>query len=802
MNAPAALHCYHCDLPVMPGEIYRSEIDGAERLFCCPACRLVAETIVAGGLGLYYRQRTEAGNRPADEADYSAFDDPRLLARCSRIEDDGEHSATLLIGGMHCAACSWLLERQLQRLPGVRSIHINLESQRAWLRWDPTQSSLRQACEAIAGLGYEPQPDTPDQAAALRQREDRAMLRRVGIAGIGMMQVGMLSVALYIAGPDGMSPAYRDWLRGFSLLLATPVVLYSAQPFFSGAWRGLRRLQPGMDVPVALAIGLAFIASIWATLRGTGEVYFDSVTMFTFLLLGGRYLELRARHYGGRIASDLGSLLPAAVWRQQDDGQVESVPLLGVAAGDLLLVKPGQVVPADGIIAEGSPQISEAALTGEFEPVLRQPGDSVTAGTGNGDVPFLLRVTATGPDLRIHALAALMARAGSERPGPGAVMVDRVGRWFVVGILIIAAAVFSSWWQIAPEHAFWVMLSVLVVSCPCALALAAPTALASATRALRSRGLLVTRAAVWEQLAQVSDVIFDKTGTLTRGEPRIEEVIVVGALDAGQALEVAAALEATTEHPLARAFPEPGRLARNTRIEPGQGIEGEVDGCRYRIGRPGFAWPSASLEMPATPGQWLLLADEQTPIAWFRLGDPLRDDAARAVARLRRHGLRLHLVSGDPSPLTRQLGQQLHFDAIEAGASPEHKLHILRELQSGGRRVLMVGDGLNDLPVLAGADVSVAMTGAPDLAKTRADAVMLSPRLDNLNLLLNHAARTRRIMRQNFAWALGYNSIGIPLAAMGLVPPWLAAIGMSASSLLVLCNSLRLQRGFRPAGEH
>lgn len=785
--------CYHCSEPVLTGLRYRLRVEGVDQAMCCPACLMVAETIIGGGLSDYYRFRDQPSPRPGGEDDFSAFDDPVVQQQCVRRSVDGSNEVSLLIGGMHCAACVWLLEQQLQQVPGVHRAQVSFDRRRAVVQYDADTVRLSALCRAIAAVGYQPQPDQPNQAEALYQQEQRLALRRLGVAGIGMMQAGMLGLAMHIGLVQDLSEPLRDLLRWFSALVATPVVLYSAQPFFINAWRGVRSGRPGMDVPVALAIGLAYIVSLWATWYGRGDVYFDSVGMFTFLLLGGRYLEMRARHYGGRRVSDLNSLLPGSVLRVEADGAPVSVPLASLVVGDRVLVQPGQTLPADGVVMEGEPEISSAVLTGEFEPRRFRAGEKVSAGSVNGEQPFQLEVTATGADLRLHAVQRLMQQAAASR-APQALMADRLARIFVLAVLLVSALVFGYWWYHDPDSALWVTLSVLVVTCPCALSLATPTALTAATNALRRAGCLVTDSGVWERAPHTTDVVFDKTGTLTHGALTLRECLPLAAMDERRCREVAAALEAGSNHPIAQAFGAARFLPDTVEYPVGRGARGMIDGREYRLGRPDWAWPAGDRVPPGEYGLWLLLADDERPLAWFGLDDSLRPDAPAVLAELQQRGLSVHLLSGDPSPAAARLGQTLAMDAVRTGASPEEKLDYVAALQVEGRRVLMVGDGVNDLPVLSQADIGVAMQSAPDLAKTHADCILLGEALGSLPLLLDKAVATRRIIAQNLAWALGYNSLALPAAAAGLVPPWLAALGMSASSLLVVLNALRLQR--------
>jgi len=798
--------CYHCGLPTPVGSQYMADLNGESRDFCCPACLTVAQIIVDSGLSSFYSQQTPSGIAVASSIaseEFSLFDDSDFQQQFVSVLAGGLRSCTLLIEGMHCTACVWLLEKYLMALPGMEAAHISFTEQRAELRWQGEQLSLAAIAAAVAALGYRAQAYCMDNLSRSRTAEQRLAMRRLGVAGIGMMQVTMFAIALYAGALQGIAQEYRDFMRWVSLLVATPVVFYSAKGFFIGAWRGLKVAQPGMDLPVATAIGLAYIASCRATLAGTGEVYFDAVTMFTFLLLGARYLEMRARHYSGRISSDLSSLLPSTVTRVLSGANAayQSVALASVVVGDLLLIKPGHIVAADGHVSAGSSHVSEAALSGEFMPLAKVVGDTLTAGSLNGDGALTLRVEATGPALKLQAIAALLARGQAKKPGLS-LLADRYASIFVAGILLLSALTYGYWRWFATaqsgHEAFWIMLSVLVVSCPCALSLATPAALTIAGNRLRDEGLLVTDGQVWEKLPTITDVVFDKTGTLTKGQLSLVGKRLLSNVNEQRCDQIAGALEQYSSHPIASVLAALAAtaLASDINLQGGCGVEGSVDGKRYRIGRSDYACAlyGATAEPAPDSGQWVLLSGDQGPLCWYELQDQLRDDAPALLERLHERGLKTHILSGDSSAQVALLADRLAVDHVVAGASAETKLDYVQTLQNSGAKVLMLGDGINDIPVLAGADISIAMDAASNLAKTQADCISLSSGLLTLDSLLDMATRTRRIIRQNICWAVGYNLVAIPLAAMALIAPYVAALGMSISSLVVVLNALRLQR--------
>jgi len=800
--------CFHCGLPVPPGSHYQVEIDGQSRAMCCPGCQAVAQAIVDGGLADYYRHRTATSATaknlvPEELQNLTIYDQPEVQRSFVTNEprDAAEvKQASLILEGIVCAACVWLNERHVNALPGVIEFRVNYATHRAQVKWDDTLIHLSDILRAIAAIGYIAHPFDPGRQEQLYKQEKSQALRRLAVAGLGAMQVMMLAVALYAGDYQGMESRMQTFFRWVSLLIASPVVLYSARPFFTSALRDLKRMQLGMDVPVALAIGGAYLASVWATLSRSGEVYFDSVTMFTFFLLAGRYLEMGARHRAGQAAEELVKLLPAMATRLTETGE-EVVAVAELAPGDRVRVKPGESIPADGRVIEGSSSIDESLLTGESLPLTRNIHDEVVGGTVNVESPLIIQVEKVGEDTVLAAIQRLLHRAQTEKPRLAG-LADRIAGIFVGVILLLALVVGWWWWQHQPDEAFWIVLSMLVVTCPCALSLATPAALTAATGSLTRLGVLTTRGHALETLARASHIILDKTGTLTTGRLRLQQVTLLGDLDEGACLRVAAALEQASEHPVARALSHEvtdAPLARDVVAIPGQGLEGLVDGVRYRIGQPGYVaellgQSADNLVEGSHTEVWL--ACEQSLLAVFGLSDSLRPGAVEAVADLRRLGLAPLLYSGDSEAAVARVAQQLGIEDFFARMRPGDKLQAMHDLQAKGALVAMVGDGVNDAPILAGAQVSLAMGGGTQLAQASADMVLLSEQLPHLPRAVEMARATLRIIRQNLAWAVLYNLVALPLAAMGYVAPWMAAIGMSASSLIVVLNALRLNKQY------
>lgn len=805
-------NCFHCGQGIPDGTELSVRVADVPRAMCCAGCQAVAQAIVDNGLADYYRNRDAMPDSPREALpeplgklllyDHAAF-------QKSFVREIGAHEreASLILEGITCAACIWLNEQHLSRLPGVSGVDINYATRRARVRWDESRVKLSDILAAVAAIGYRAYPYDAARNEALAKKERRAALWRLFVAGFGMMQVMMYAIPGYLAADGEMAPDIALLMRWASLVLTAPVVFYSSAPFFRSAWRDLRLRRVGMDVPVALGVGAAFAASVWATVTASGEVYFDSVTMFVFFLLGGRFLEMSARQKAVGVNEALGKLLPAFAARLVNypaSRETEQLVVADLQPGDVVQVLPGESVPADGVVLAGIGAVNEALLTGESRPVTKAPGEAVTGGAINSESPLVIRVEQVGEGTRLSAIVRLMERAATEKPGV-VKMADRVASRFVAALLLVAAAVALVWWSIDPHKALWITVSVLVVTCPCALSLATPVALTVASGALARVGLLVTRGHAIESLAQATHFVFDKTGTLTQGRMRLLETVPLGALAAPACLQLAAALELASEHPLGQAL----RDAAGKDLPPleghanvaGSGVTARLNGSTLRLGRPGWVAEGHGEPMPASGDPVLgsgdtviALGDECGWLALFRIGDEVRPEAIDLIVALKAAGCGVTLLTGDSPLVARKVAAEIGIDDVRSGMSPQGKYEFVRHLQSQGAMVAMVGDGVNDAPVLAQAHVSIAMGGGAALARTQADLVLLSEHLDPLGVGFAIARRSMRIIRQNLIWSFIYNFVALPLAMAGFVSPWMAGIGMSGSSLLVVLNSLRLQR--------
>ncbi len=794
--------CFHCGLPVPSGSQWTVVIDGVGRAMCCPGCEAVAQAIVDNHLSDYYRNRQSLPQGVATPVpeELTLYDTPELASQFTAA--DGGAEATLSIEGIRCAACVWLIEKRLSQVPGLSAANLNVSTEKLQVSWDAARCKPSDILQAVREVGYVAYPFDPIQHGELLRKNARTMFKQLFVAGLSMMQVMMYAVPVYLAGSEAIEPDMEALMRWASLLLTLPAVLYSAAPFFKGAWADLKRRTPGMDVPVALGIAAAFIGSTHATIVNHGDVYFDSVTMFIFLLLCSRYVELVARRRAAGSLEAMQRALPDAAWLLKDypgSRDATRVAAVQLRTGDVILAKPGEAVPADSTVIDGETTVDLSLLTGESTPQRKTAGEQIAGGAVNVSQPVLLRIDKVSRDSTLSSLIRLIERAGQGKPRV-AQWADRVAAWFVGALLLFALAVFAFWSWHDAARAWPIAIAVLVVSCPCALSLATPSALAAATDRLLRQGVLVMQPHVLETLHRASHVIFDKTGTLTEGRPVVRRVVTLGAMDAAQVRAVAAALEAGSAHPIAHALAATGGdalPAAAIEFVAGQGIAGTVGGVRYRIGSAGFvaqlAGGAPALAQDAdvtavflgTDGGWL---------ARFELADGLKADAKRTVDWFRARGCRVILLSGDAPAIARQVGALLGMDEAHGGMLPHEKMEFVQELQRAGAVVTMVGDGINDAAVLRAADVSFAMGSGAALAQSHADAVLLAGSLQSLLDADLTAHACMRVIRQNLAWATVYNFVAIPAAAFGVLTPWMAGVGMSASSALVALNALRLQR--------
>jgi Cu2+-exporting ATPase len=697
----------------------------------------------------------------------------------------------LQIGGMGCPACALEIERELRTLPGLAGVRVDPATAEARFSLTDARTGLDAALAGIRRLGYRATPAGSEAAVAARAAERRTALKRLAVAGFGMMQAMMFAFALYGADEFQMDPAIVSFLRYLSLVVTVPVVWYSGAPIFAAAANQLRTARPGMDVPVSFGIAVALVASVANTVAGSGDVYFDAVTMFIFFLGTSRFVEMTSRHQVNTVTEAMAWLLPAQALRMVG-GHTEAVAPARLRPGDLLLVNRGDLVAADGTVESGESVFEESMLTGESRPVARGPGGPVVGGSVNLGASVQVRVTATGEATALAGVLRLLDRSRLARPRL-LTLADEAARWFAIALLVLALATAAGWWWLDPVRLLPAVIAVLVVACPCALSLAAPTGMAVANAALARLGLLAVSATAVEQLARIDYLIVDKTGTLTAGRPQVTQLS-----GPPGAMALAAALERHSSHPLATAF----RVHEDPAVEAAEVVETPGVGVAGRLVRGSDLPAGTQLRLQSVRGNHaddpdlqLLAAGRQ--VATFRIEDPLRPEAAEAIAALRALGVEVEIASGDRPAVVGAVAAALGIPRWQARLAPADKVARVEALQAAGRRVLMVGDGINDAPVLAAADASVVMRSGSALAQTCGDLLMLDQAWGALPAAIVVARQARQRLTQNLRWAVVYNVAAAPLAAAGLVAPWLAALGMSLSSVLVVLNARRIGMGTR-----
>ena len=792
--------CYHCGLPNDQGSAYPVVIADKTQFMCCPGCQAVAESIVTMGLDDYYQFREQLPEvSPRDLAidkdsllfyDHEKVQDKYIQSTSSELS-----SISLMVTGIVCSACTWLIESRINKLPGIGRISVNQSTNRAVVHWDPDLIQLSDILTAISDLGYQAQPfDRAAKEQALITEKKR-YLQKLAVAGLGMMQVMMYSLGFYLDLNQEMSASTWQLLRWVSLLISTPVVLYAASPFYYSAFKSLNNKMVNMDVPVTIAIFGAWIASTYATFIGSGEVYFDSVSMFVFFLLTGRYLQMIAIHKSGRALEERLGSQPETAIRVHNTSQ-ERVLLEDIEAGDILLVKPAAQVPCDGILVEQSAEVDESILTGESTPVVKSKNQTVVAGSINSADVFHIKVTDRVENSTLASIIRLLQSARETKPKIQEI-ADNVASYFVIGILLLTVSTGFYWYYTEPSMVFASVLAVLVITCPCALSLATPVAITTAIGNLTSQAVLINRSSALFNLNQATDFVFDKTGTLTTGRFKLESFSNLSGLDDNQVLSIAASIEMSSEHPIATAFShiDTGDLTiSNIKRIPGVGLTAKIGNDVYQIGNEMLL--SDQVFTDDSHEIQLYLLKNGNLIAQFNLSTEIRAEAITVIDSLKKQNLNIHLLSGDKSTHVKALAEALDIPMghVRAGVSPEEKLEYIEALQTTGKHAVMVGDGINDSPAMAAATVSVAMTEATDITKVNADMILMRESLTLIQKAHVLSHKTLQIIKQNITWAISYNLIGVPLAMAGLITPWIAALGMSFSSLVVILNALRLAK--------
>ncbi len=820
--------CFHCHLPVTEAEAHIPSllVFGKQRHFCCLGCHAVCETIIDNGLESYYKTRTldeEGANLASDDIlqQLRLYDREEIQREfvVSGKQKAGEwREASLLLENIRCPACLWLNERHLRAQTGVLEVFIDDLTQRATVKWNPKQTQLSKILEAITQIGYIARPYDPRRSEKLLEARKRRSLDKIIFAGVLGMMVMQFSVVTYILG-TGATNMMGTWTgegmplwivigRWTSLLITLAIMIFSGQDFFVGAWRDIKSGRFGMDVPIVLGLSIALVGSVVTTITHHGETYYDSIVMFIFFLLVARRWEMQGRLKAADRLDRLATIQPAMARRvDKVTGQEQMISVNDLEEGDLIRILPGETAVVEAQIEEGQSSFDNSVLSGEVMPTMRNKGDDIHAGSVNIDQAVIARVTKTVQFSTITQMQKMVSQ-GLEQSPQTLLMTQWVAKYFTVFIVVIAVVTALGWLWLDPESWLPNTIAVLIITCPCALSLAAPTALSVAAGKFIEKGLLPLNMAKLENLAKSDLLVFDKTGTLTAGVPELIEVKVLGDVSKEDVLQIASALSRQSVHPLSKAlvkaYSKEEVRADNIVNYPGAGLVGQVGAEIWKLGNLEFFGSVPDLpedveeiiSLQQSQGHIItVLGTESKIVALLVFADCLKADVEQTLTLLKAHGLgRMVILSGDAQQNVTVTGQKVGIDEVYGDLKPEEKMAWVRDKQQSGHKVMMVGDGLNDAPVLALADVSISFSSATDLAGNSSDFLVSIGELMPLAKGRILAEKTLSNIRQNLGWALAYNVIAIPLAALGYIPPWGAAIGMSLSSLIVVLNALRLQR--------
>lgn len=809
-------HCFHCGLPVPENTHFPITYEQTEQETCCAGCQAVAQSIIDAGLGNYYKNRTATAEQailppPEILEQLKLYDLPEVQSEFVETLPENEKETVLMLSGITCAACTWLIEQQLWRHQGIQKVELNYSTQRVRIRWQAHQTKLSNILTLIQKTGYSATPYDAEKVEEQAKKERKKMLIRIAIAGLASMQTMMFAIPTYLY--HDIEPQYLTILHWAAFFMVLPAMFYSAQPFYQGAWRDFKNRRTGMDTPVAIALSLTFIAGLSALISNANQgMYFESIAMFVFFLLTGRFMEQSARRKAGDAAERLVKLVPAFCHKLPNypQQQSEEAAVVSIQPNDIIMVRAGETIPIDGIVLEGESEVNESMLTGEHLPIHKVSGSHVTAGTLNITSSLIIQTQQVGHQTRLAHIVKLLDQALAQKPRL-AQLADQYASQFTLGLIIMAIPTFLGWWWYADANqALWITVSLLVITCPCALSLATPAALAASTGKLAQEGILIAKGHALETLSQITDAVFDKTGTLTQGKLTVTQIqILSNQYNQDQLIAIAQQLEQYSEHPIAQAIlrlnsnytPPETQLLQHHKNHIGHGISAIniQQSITWAIGQPNFVAQYAG-KIPSLihelnqQGSIIVLGNTEGFQAAFLLQDKPKEHTTEVLSNLTHHKIQLHILSGDNEATVNQLADKLNIAHRQATATPADKLNYVRHLQSQNKHVLMLGDGINDAPVLAVADVSIAVAGSADVAREGADILLLNDDLSALPTMLQQAKRTQHIIRQNLIWATLYNFIVIPLAIFGMVTPWIAALGMSLSSLLVVWNALRLRK--------
>jgi len=805
----AGLVCVHCGLPTNRKEAVYDTYDGEEKVFCCNGCKGVYRLIMESGFGDFYEKREWA----SPGVPQGVFDEDSVWEEGvePEISEDGFAEETFYIEGIRCASCVWLNEKVLARTPGIRSARVNYATHRASVRWDPSKITAAGIMKRIRSIGYLARPYTPGETESGYEREKRDLLIRFGTAGVLSMNLMLYSVALYAGYFQGMEESYRTVMHYIAWALATPVFFYSGMPFIRGAVRSVLNLAPGMDFLIAMGAGAAYFYSAVMTVTG-GEVYFDTASMIITLILLGRLFEAWAKGRASEAISKLAALQAREARVLRGEKRV-MVPLKDVKPGDIVEVKPGEKVPADGVVREGTSSVNEAFITGEPASVSKGPGDRVTGATMNAEGLFRFEVTAASGESVLSRIIRMVEDAQAER-APIQRLADRISVVFVPAVLVVAVLTFTYWYALGSagfSGSLVNSVTVLVIACPCALGLATPVAVMVGTGVAASRGVLIKGGDVFERLSGADTVMFDKTGTLTMGRMAATDIVRADGVSQEYLLRLAASVESGSEHHIAKAILKRAEDAaieakpcEGFRAVPGRGAECSVDGERVLVGsgeymrESGIGIPDGlrdvSARLAARGMTVVYVSHGPRALGAIGVSDEIRPNSVDAVKALSDMGIKSFMLTGDSGDAAAAVAGSVRVDGFRAGLSPAEKAEEVAAKRPEGGSVVMVGDGVNDAPALAAADVGIAVGRGTDVAIESAHVALMRDDMMDVAYAIRLARRGMGIIRQNLFWAFFYNLLALPLAAAGLLTPIVAAAAMAVSSVSVVANSLRVRK--------
>ena len=814
--------CFHCGLAVIQSSPLQLTIDGKQHSFCCHGCHAVCKTIIDSDNGDYYRYRkdkshTHQQSLPELMDKLTLYDNEKIQREFIRSDENNNwKEAHLILEEIRCAACLWLNEQTLRQLNGVLDVHMDYTGQQTRIRWNPDLIKLSDILRAISNIGYIAHPFDPSQRERLNKEQKQRSVQRILFAlilGMSVMQTAIGGYFFNQQDAEGNLPLWLHISRWVSVVSTFLILAYSGQLFFRNAWQDLKNKSLGMDVPIVIGLSVAWLGSVYGTLNRTGEVYFESIAMFVLFLLIARYIELRSRISATALLDRSAKIIPQTATLFTTDKKRVKTPVIDLQKGDILHISAGETVPVDGRLLSPNSRFDESLLTGESLPVHHQQGDKIIGGSINVEQHILLEVLSTKADSTLNEIHQLTQKSIHYRPYYVDI-AEQVAPKFVAIILAIATITFAYWYWQGTGNALSNMIAVLIVTCPCALALAAPVALSLGAARLNKLHVLPIHMSSIEKLSSADTLVFDKTGTLTSGSPAVENVILLGSQSKHDYLSISASMEQGSQHPFAKAIitaTTPCSIekypTKNLKQYIGQGVEAVIENNIWRLGNEGFVNHQAEIlpsklqkqiKTEQRAGKSILyLAKNNHLQAIFCIADPLRYGIKSFLQHAKKLGInRIVILSGDHQQSVIAIAKQLNISEAHGGLSPQDKLNWMKQqtvTQADGKKTIMFGDGINDAPTLATADISMTFADATDLAKNNGDFILLGKDYTQLASAFRLMRLTRTLILQNLSWAIAYNIVAIPLAAMGMISPWMAAIGMSLSSLLVVLNSMRLK---------